>query len=631
MKLVLHLVRQFEIPMERQDAAVLGAMSPGPGEPPPLAELLKAWPLSTTDFRLRRTGLFTAGSSSWVLDGCLLHHPATQRSWDWLTTLSEHTSCLDTPVLVPTAALARGRVLFQLRRYQPNSGGCLIELVVFDPAARAPWLALRGPGPLRWAGVQEVRHLDADVVFLLGPGQGDQSARFYTADSLPEQPAGAYRLDFGHNTYEAWTGAVPPQSGFSLFVAIQGGSAAEGPALGRDSIQLRLAVRGAAVCIQHAATQEESEVPLAKPLARSASSEELVRAASDGGRLLIMDATRGDVVRLSHYHVLPRGPHGPLAAYPMWHPPAHRRPPPASGEPSAPKGTLPAGAGGRRWSALAGFAVHRPVGRYGSFVLHDGQHELTGAAASILVFDRRSCQLIVNDDQLAELLQECTSAVALTGPNLVQIRAAGRFGDGVAVALAPLEGETLHDFLARERRVPYRTAARMAHGIAVALAAIEAAGWPLGGRLVRRVTPMQVRIMRGPPLRVKVMPFPSDVVHQGSMGELDPTLDERLPYLTPEQLTDHALASAGPVAPTEPVWWVGALVLELLTGESPFRRPSACETMMRILAAIVPELPLDVPATLAQIVKKALARNPADRYPSVGMLLQALAAYLAAE
>ncbi len=92
-------------------------------------------------------------------------------------------------------------------------------------------------------------------------------------------------------------------------------------------------------------------------------------------------------------------------------------------------------------------------------------------------------------------------------------------------------------------------------------------------------------------------------------------------YMSPEQ------ASGEDIGPGVDVWALGAVLYELLSGARAFRGPSQREVIAQILSgsrtsltSLVPEVDPD----LAAIVERALAREPADRYPDAGAMATAL-------
>src|SRR5206468_547934 len=64
------------------------------------------------------------------------------------------------------------------------------------------------------------------------------------------------------------------------------------------------------------------------------------------------------------------------------------------------------------------------------------------------------------------------------------------------------------------------------------------------------------------------------------------------------------------------VFALGCVWHELLTGLAPFRRPTAAGTLASTLRDPPPPLPPGVPASLADVVRRCLEKDPADRFPS---------------
>jgi WD40 repeat protein len=88
-------------------------------------------------------------------------------------------------------------------------------------------------------------------------------------------------------------------------------------------------------------------------------------------------------------------------------------------------------------------------------------------------------------------------------------------------------------------------------------------------------------------------------------------------YMSPEQ------ARGEPADRRSDVWGLGAVLHELVAGVPPVRaQPEAATQPLRALAP-------GAPAELAAIVARALAPEPADRYPDAGALAADVAAYLA--
>lgn len=89
-------------------------------------------------------------------------------------------------------------------------------------------------------------------------------------------------------------------------------------------------------------------------------------------------------------------------------------------------------------------------------------------------------------------------------------------------------------------------------------------------------------------------------------------------YLAPEQ------AEGLTATPASDVYALGAVLFTMLAGRPPFQAGSPVATALAHLHQPVPQLPDGVPGDLAAITRRALAKQPADRYADAGALAAAL-------
>src|SRR5204862_211102 len=89
-------------------------------------------------------------------------------------------------------------------------------------------------------------------------------------------------------------------------------------------------------------------------------------------------------------------------------------------------------------------------------------------------------------------------------------------------------------------------------------------------------------------------------------------------YMSPEQ----AAGDVHRIDPRSDVYALGVMLYEIVAGRRPFEGPSA-EVMRRVQledAPLLRDVAPDVPADLAAVADKALARDPESRYPDAGAL-----------
>jgi serine/threonine-protein kinase len=89
-------------------------------------------------------------------------------------------------------------------------------------------------------------------------------------------------------------------------------------------------------------------------------------------------------------------------------------------------------------------------------------------------------------------------------------------------------------------------------------------------------------------------------------------------YLSPEQ------ARGGTASPASDVYSLGVVAFECLAGHRPFDAESPVATALAHLNDPVPDLPPGVPADLAGVVRRAMSKEPAQRYADGDALAAAL-------
>jgi serine/threonine protein kinase len=89
-------------------------------------------------------------------------------------------------------------------------------------------------------------------------------------------------------------------------------------------------------------------------------------------------------------------------------------------------------------------------------------------------------------------------------------------------------------------------------------------------------------------------------------------------YLSPEQ------ARGNPSTPASDVYSLGVVGFECLVGRRPFEADSPVATALAHLQQPIPDLPDDLPEDLRTIIRRALAKEPAERYADGAELAAAL-------
>ncbi|MFE2724161.1 serine/threonine protein kinase [Kitasatospora sp. NPDC059327] len=88
-------------------------------------------------------------------------------------------------------------------------------------------------------------------------------------------------------------------------------------------------------------------------------------------------------------------------------------------------------------------------------------------------------------------------------------------------------------------------------------------------------------------------------------------------YQAPEQ------ASTGTVGASADLYSLGVVLYECLSGRLPFHGETALEVILKHLTEPAPPLPADVPAPVRALVERAMAKDPAERWPDAATMAAA--------
>ncbi|MBA2528895.1 MAG: protein kinase [Euzebyales bacterium] len=224
------------------------------------------------------------------------------------------------------------------------------------------------------------------------------------------------------------------------------------------------------------------------------------------------------------------------------------------------------------------------------------------------------------DDAFRERFRrEAIAAAKLTHPHVVGLYDTGTDGTCVYLVMEYVEGVTLKDVIVDRGHLENGQAASMGEKVARALDYAHAHG------LVHRdVKPANILI--GNDGSVKVADFGIAKAEEAG-GDLTKTgmVLGTAAYVAPEQITgSHRIDGRADQ------YALGCVLYEALTGRQPFRGDSALVTAAKRLETDpmpVRSVRPDVPRGLDAVIMRALAREPADRYPRTGQMADALGAF----
>ena len=210
-------------------------------------------------------------------------------------------------------------------------------------------------------------------------------------------------------------------------------------------------------------------------------------------------------------------------------------------------------------------------------------------------------------------LQEARNAAPLHHPGIATVFdfGAGAGDEPPYLVMEYVDGRPLSDLLADGRPLDPHRARELVEQAATALGEAHATG------LVHRdVKP--ANLMVTPDGTVKVTDFgiarAGDGLALTHTGQIVGTPS----YLSPEQAGGQAATTASDV------YALGVVLFECLTGRRPFTADSPVGIALAHVREPVPDLPPDVPPGLAAVTRRALSKDPADRYPDARAFAAAL-------
>lgn len=264
------------------------------------------------------------------------------------------------------------------------------------------------------------------------------------------------------------------------------------------------------------------------------------------------------------------------------------------------------------------YALRRLLGEGGMGQVFEAEHLALGRrfALKVLRLEKWSDELVQRFQREARALARISSA-----------RVAQVTDFGVEPQLGPyyvmelVEGETLERRIERSGHLRVDEALHIAAETCEALAEVHATG------IVHRdLKPSNIGLPPTGPVAVKLLDF-------GLAASVDDSFMQRitrsqqvlgsLPYMAPEQF--HGARPS----PSMDIYAMGVVLFEMLVGRLPFKAPSSAALIHQILAAPVPSLAqvapdFGIPARVEAVVKRLLAKDPADRYEGAHAAAQAI-------
>ncbi|MGH7580494.1 MAG: protein kinase domain-containing protein [Gemmatimonadales bacterium] len=270
--------------------------------------------------------------------------------------------------------------------------------------------------------------------------------------------------------------------------------------------------------------------------------------------------------------------------------------------------------------ALTGrYTIEREIGRGGMAVVF---------LANDLKHNRQVALKVLRPEVAAALgaerfLREIQLSARLVHTNILPLYDSGAADGALYYAMPCAEGESLRKRLEREGQLSIPDAVQITREVADALAYAHGLG------IVHRdIKPENILLSGGHALVADFGIARAITAAAGTrLTETGLTLGTPA-YMSPEQAAGEARLDG-----RADEYSLACVLYEMLVGEPPFKGPSAQAVLARHSMDPVPRLRTvreTVPEGVEQVVRRALAKVPADRFPSVRQFADALAAAVTA-
>jgi serine/threonine-protein kinase len=222
-----------------------------------------------------------------------------------------------------------------------------------------------------------------------------------------------------------------------------------------------------------------------------------------------------------------------------------------------------------------------------------------------------------NEKFIDRFYKEGRAAAKLNHPNIVSAYDVGRAGEHHYFVMEYVDGRTVHDRIARDKRIPEQEAAEIVKQVAKALKHAHERGF-----VHRDIKPKNIMIARNGIVKLADLGLARAISDEAAAKAEAGRAYGTPYYISPEQIRGEV--SIGPAAD---IYGLGATFYHMVTGRVPFEGKNPSAVMHKHLRA--PLQPPDhinpeISAGCAQVIEMMMAKKPRDRYQGADDLLQDL-------
>jgi DNA-binding beta-propeller fold protein YncE/tRNA A-37 threonylcarbamoyl transferase component Bud32 len=244
-------------------------------------------------------------------------------------------------------------------------------------------------------------------------------------------------------------------------------------------------------------------------------------------------------------------------------------------------------------SELAGYRLEALIARGGMGVVYRATHLGLERPVALKVIAR---ELVDREGFRERFLRESRLAARLEHPSVVPTYDSREVDGELIVAMRLIKGGDLRRMIDRDGPLPPQQALDLLAQVADALDAAHAAG------IVHRDVKPHNILVEGDRAYLSDFGLAKAVDESGAASSA--SVVGTAQYMSPEQWRGEA------IGPAADVYSLGCVLYEALTGLAPFGREEA-------------ETPPEMPRGVDEAIRRAVAKDPAQRYPTAGALIAA--------
>lgn len=266
------------------------------------------------------------------------------------------------------------------------------------------------------------------------------------------------------------------------------------------------------------------------------------------------------------------------------------------------------------------YEVARTLGSGAMGVVYEGVDTKLNRRVAIKTIHKNA---LIDPAQAADysnrFMREAQAVAMLNHPNIVTVYDFGEEGDIAYFVMEFIEGKELKNFFDGEAVFPLSKAL----GLMVDL--LDALGYAHSQGIVHRdIKPANIMIDKGG--RLKLTDFGVARVLDNTEGTQAGTIVGTPGYMSPEQIEGKT------ITPRADIFAAGVILYQFLTRQKPFIGTTSFDVQRKIVSespANPSSVNPDLPPFVDQIIGKALAKNPEERYASTSEFVDDLKQVLA--